>query len=301
VIYISKAAVPTQDLRPQTSASSWSSRATHQRPGAVEERESSWDANAAALIEFFSAQHVLVELAIAPLSYSDIWRYTNQAASFFSSASKAAPAAQPPHIPDEKLLELRPATLASMGYAARSACSEAGAGSIGPSAAHPSMDSAYQAAAAASSTSAARPWLVEAGWCSARTGQLQGVGEGLLVAHPIDPVVSSRLITSRSERDAVLQLAAAAAGMQFLDPAVSEPTQAVLTPADARWLAVPGRYAVSRKCDGTKHLLIVAADGGVHLLKPHRVHVRLSCVPNNHQRKAIPQQHHQHHGRDQLN
>ncbi|KAG2496623.1 hypothetical protein HYH03_005444 [Edaphochlamys debaryana] len=83
---------------------------------------------------------------------------------------------------------------------------------------------------------------------------------------PLQPVTSPRLVTSRSERDRVLAEAARVSGLR-LDgffrgassggPALPEPTRALATAADARWVGWPGRYAVSRKAEGTRHLLMV--------------------------------------------
>ncbi|KAG2496622.1 hypothetical protein HYH03_005443 [Edaphochlamys debaryana] len=80
------------------------------------------------------------------------------------------------------------------------------------------------------------------------------------------PVTSPRLVTSRSERDRVLAEAARVSGLR-LDgffrgassggPALPEPTRALASAADARWVGWPGRYAVSRKAEGTRHLLMV--------------------------------------------
>ncbi|KAG2502099.1 hypothetical protein HYH03_000591 [Edaphochlamys debaryana] len=114
------------------------------------------------------------------------------------------------------------------------------------------------------------PWLeLNATWLP--------VGEGIalelleaLVLTPLQHVTSTQLVTSRSERDMVLEAAArlsglglntffrgGGGGMGHAGPALPLPACSVRSPSDVQWLAAPGRYAVSRKADGTRCLLIV--------------------------------------------
>jgi hypothetical protein len=83
---------------------------------------------------------------------------------------------------------------------------------------------------------------------------------------PLQWMVSPRLLTSKTLVDRVLKDAGNATGLHTLFDTVQCPLllQApvpVTTADDAEWLAWPGRYSVARKCDGTRHLLVVAADG----------------------------------------
>ncbi|KAG2488438.1 hypothetical protein HYH03_012945 [Edaphochlamys debaryana] len=90
-----------------------------------------------------------------------------------------------------------------------------------------------------------------------------------LACTPLQPVTSARLVTSRAERDRVLAKAAEVSGLR-LDgffrggasggPALPVPTSSVDSSGAARWVGVPGRYAVSRKADGTRYLLMVVAE-----------------------------------------
>lgn len=85
----------------------------------------------------------------------------------------------------------------------------------------------------------------------------------------IQPVVSARLVSSAAERSRVLASAASSSGIRTLQQGSARfavPLQSICTTADARWAAYPSRYWVSRKCDGMRHLLIVAEDGTPYLL-----------------------------------
>jgi len=87
------------------------------------------------------------------------------------------------------------------------------------------------------------------------------------VAHlklfPLQWVVSPRLITDQHARDRILQTATAAAGL--LELCMPVPRADVRTQADLDWVSQPERYTVSIKCDGTRHLLIVNAEGEAFL------------------------------------
>ena len=94
--------------------------------------------------------------------------------------------------------------------------------------------------------------------------------------HAVPPVVSSRLITSKAVKEQVLAYAAAKSGLHALQSTnlppqqqagiIAVPSKSIATEADARWIAVPGRYAVSRKVDGTRHLLVVDKEGKPYLM-----------------------------------
>ena len=84
---------------------------------------------------------------------------------------------------------------------------------------------------------------------------------------PLQPVVSDRLVTDRGLIDAALLEAEAMSGLRifrgeakFIVP--STPVQSI---DDARWVTSPGRYCVSRKCDGTRHVLIVGQEAALML------------------------------------
>ena len=76
---------------------------------------------------------------------------------------------------------------------------------------------------------------------------------------PLQWAVSPRLITDRSLADRILQTAADSAGL--VDLRMPAPRVAIKTQADVEWVSQPERYTVSIKCDGTRYLLIVNADG----------------------------------------
>ncbi|KXZ47387.1 hypothetical protein GPECTOR_35g825 [Gonium pectorale] len=102
-------------------------------------------------------------------------------------------------------------------------------------------------------------WLASAGW---------RLPSGLALT-PLQPVTSRRLVTCAAERDWALAEAAQLSGLRLfggeagdgagvnsLPPALPMPTAGVVSEEDARWVTAPGRYAVSRKCDGTRCLLL---------------------------------------------
>ncbi|KAG1670820.1 hypothetical protein FOA52_003411 [Chlamydomonas sp. UWO 241] len=90
--------------------------------------------------------------------------------------------------------------------------------------------------------------------------------QGLLMARAMPPVVSSRLVSSAAEREMVLHEAERSSGLRDLGQCIAVPSQIVATPGDASLLAYPGRYCVSRKCDGTRHLLLMTSGGQAYLL-----------------------------------
>jgi hypothetical protein len=253
-MYVSDDLTTSEKLRKHISGQGHRNWQERDRDRLVEERQHKWTVNAAQLIEFFSSLGLLVGVAAADSSNAG-----------------------------------RP-TLAGIGYAAGT--------SIGGD------DSSSSSTAQAVTSSSRRTWLQQVGWCCSSTGRLRAIpaarpldrmrssgssGAGVgITATLIDPVVSSRLVTSKAERDAVLQCATACTGL-LCESSVSNdshhrntcsstssssvgfaglmpvPCQSAVSATDAHWLAVPGRYCVSLKLDGTRHLLI-ATDSGCYLL-----------------------------------
>ena len=196
-----------------------------------------WEANAAALIQLFSSQGVLAEaLVLAPKSPPPV-PTGRRAFSTGRGRRTVTPSwGDVPPLP-LPLTEAPPGSLAALGYAP-------GPGSAdGP----PSF------------------WAQRASWCSA-SGELAAVPNVFL--RPIEPVVSPRLVASRQLRSSVLAFAAASAGLHSLQQGApfAVPLQSVGSLADARWAAWPGRYLVSRKCDGMRCMLVAARDGTPYLL-----------------------------------
>ena len=98
---------------------------------------------------------------------------------------------------------------------------------------------------------------------------------------PLQPVVSDRLVIDRGVIDAALREAEAMTGLRmfgsetkFIVP--STPVQSV---DDARWVTSPGRYCVSRKCDGTRHVLIVGQETALMLNRVGSVYRYLISTP----------------------
>lgn len=256
------------------SRSTRSSSCLHDAEHLVESRQDKWRYNAAGIIEFFSALGVLVEIA--------------------ATAEKAEDPGR--KIQDSVQLELQPQpkTLAALGLAVPNSClsnpaaAAASSSSSSTVAGRPQTQGSSSSAAASSNTSApVTMWLQQAGWCTPsgklRAGAAAGIcvvvshgyqsGYGTRMSVPVEvsltatliqPVVSQRLVTSEAERQQVLAYAAASTGLSSTQIAV--PSQTVATAADARWVAVPGRYHASLKCDGTRQLLVVAVDGTPYLL-----------------------------------
>jgi hypothetical protein len=108
--------------------------------------------------------------------------------------------------------------------------------------------------------------MERAGW---RAGCLDGSLVPELFALPVKPVTSRRLVSDAAERRAALEAAVASSGLRSLADGSFRPPvprRAVACAADAAWVAAPGRYRVSRKADGTRHLLIAAEGGEAYLL-----------------------------------
>ncbi len=77
---------------------------------------------------------------------------------------------------------------------------------------------------------------------------------------PLEPVVSKRLIVDKKAIDRVLLKAQETTGLAIFSSEASRfavPSTPIHSTTDAEWISWPGRYCVSRKCDGTRHLLIV--------------------------------------------
>ncbi|GLC36991.1 hypothetical protein PLESTM_000526200 [Pleodorina starrii] len=191
--------------------------AQRDRERRVQVRQAKWAANAGRLIEFFSSLGVLSE------SFQD---------------------------------NLLDPNLARMGY-------QAGPVYIGDDDGPPVVTKRYlgvypqyaQPAAAVPRVPAVPvpDWMHAADWKLPR---------GLSLT-PLQPVTSCRLVTDITERDWVLAEAERTSGLKMFGgggdvtaPSLPVPTASVATVADVRWLSWPGRYAVSRKCDGTRHLML---------------------------------------------
>ena len=80
---------------------------------------------------------------------------------------------------------------------------------------------------------------------------------------PLQWVVSPRLLTDKKFVDSLLHETEAITELRMFaaSPKLPVPSHPVDTVEGAAWVAWPGRYCVSRKCDGTRHLLIVGGDG----------------------------------------
>lgn len=85
---------------------------------------------------------------------------------------------------------------------------------------------------------------------------------------PLEPVVSKRLIVDRNAIDNALREAENITGVAMFssEAKFAVPSTPIQSTTDAEWVSWPGRYCVSRKCDGTRHLLMVGEKGTVTLL-----------------------------------
>ncbi len=94
----------------------------------------------------------------------------------------------------------------------------------------------------------------------------------------VPPVVSARLVSPLVASDIVSRASVACGLMlcgnrrddwldgQVVPNIMAVPSQSLTTKDQVSWIARPGRYAVSRKCDGMRHLLIADDEGKPHLL-----------------------------------
>eukprot|EP00961_Rhodomonas_salina_P193590 2613624-Rhodomonas_salina.1 len=91
-----------------------------------------------------------------------------------------------------------------------------------------------------------------------------------LTFKPLTYVVSPRLVTIRSEKEQVLLNAARLSGLSSLLPDADKTPvpmpKSLAGSDDAKWVSYPGRYLVSRKCDGTRQMLIVDKGGKAYFL-----------------------------------
>jgi adenylate kinase family enzyme len=89
-----------------------------------------------------------------------------------------------------------------------------------------------------------------------------------LLFAPLEPVVSKRLIVDRKAIDNALREAEEITGLAMFssEAKFAVPSTAIKSTADAEWISWPGRYCVSRKCDGTRHLLIISGKGSALML-----------------------------------
>jgi len=79
---------------------------------------------------------------------------------------------------------------------------------------------------------------------------------------PLRSVVAQCLVANNDEARSILQSAAHSAGL--LELLIPVPRVAIRTQADVDWVSQPGRYTVSKKCDGTRYLLIKTSTGAVY-------------------------------------
>ena len=84
---------------------------------------------------------------------------------------------------------------------------------------------------------------------------------------PLQPVVSDRLVTDRGFIDAALQEAEEMTGLRMFKDETKfiVPSTPIKSLDDAAWVTSPGRYCVSRKCDGTRHILIIGQEKALML------------------------------------
>lgn len=244
----------------------------------MQQRRAKWQANAGPLFEFFSSLGVLVELTRVT------WKR--------AAARLPRYYHTPPKDPEPDTSRPPTGTLASLGYAwlphTGGQPPLVATGGDRPETAAPteprlSAPSTPAKAPIIAPPTAASTWLMRAGWCDAcgvltvsyvhsfskskrQQRQQQTTIKASLMAWAIEPVVSSRLVTNKAVREAVLADAAQCTGLIQLQQSFAVPTQVVSTLAHARWVAVPGRYVVSHKCDGMRCLLIVDAQGRPFLL-----------------------------------
>jgi hypothetical protein len=285
----------------------------------VLERQPKWAANAAQLIEYYSAQGLLAEVVMdaeaaeaaeaaaaqVPVLHAQLRRLTaageHQTGSTAIGGISYRRGSSQPYVPhhrsrqmflaaaraaktQERLTKLQQAvktaaarvppppagTLAAIGYCPSisslpvSPSCTAAASVLAASSSCSSGSSSNQLHSAPSSSHGVAT-LQKLGWCNAQ-GRLTAAASSVLLLHPVEPVVSSRLVTSKAQRQAVLAAAEASSGLSDLPHLFAVPTQTVSSTKDAEWVAAPGRYAVSRKCDGTRYLLLVAGDGQAYLL-----------------------------------
>jgi adenylate kinase family enzyme len=85
---------------------------------------------------------------------------------------------------------------------------------------------------------------------------------------PLEPVVSKRLVINRQAIDSALQGAEGMTGLAMFghETRLPVPSTPIQSTADAEWISWPGRYCVSRKCDGTRHILITGEKGTAMML-----------------------------------
>ncbi|KAG1670823.1 hypothetical protein FOA52_003414 [Chlamydomonas sp. UWO 241] len=227
----------------------------------VEQRQAKWAANAAPLIELFSSLGLLVEVDMylpSEASGTDTLPPPPQPTPTkqLSRRGRQQPSRPVQPVPSgclhgvTKVPGPRAGPLAAIGCTTESG--DASSNSAG-------------ASGGATGGGAGSTCLQRAGW-SGPDGRLFLVVQGLLVARAVPPVVSTCLVSSTAERDTVLHEAERSSGLRDLGQCIAVPSQVVATPGDASWLAYLSRYCVSRKCDGTRHLLLMTSGGQAYLL-----------------------------------
>ncbi|PNH03221.1 hypothetical protein TSOC_010756 [Tetrabaena socialis] len=191
------------------------------------ERQAKWEANAARVLEFFSALGLLTEVAPAPPTRRNAHGSLSALGGAHGSLSALGYGAATPYVGDEP----EPSRFK-----------------------HIRLLPQYTRMGPAASSSKPKPSPPE---------RLRLTGWRLpdsLAATPLQCVTSRRLVTCAAQRRRVLAEAARASGLGRLFGVLPVPTASITTIADVRWVGWPGRYAVSRKCDGTRHLLLVVGE-----------------------------------------
>ena len=85
---------------------------------------------------------------------------------------------------------------------------------------------------------------------------------------PLQPVVSDRLVIDRGIIDAALHEAEEMTGLRIFKDETKfiVPSTPIKSFNDAAWVtSSPGRYCISRKCDGTRHVLIIGQENSFML------------------------------------
>ena len=85
---------------------------------------------------------------------------------------------------------------------------------------------------------------------------------------PLQPVVSDRLVIDRGIIDAALHEAEEMTGLRIFNKDETKfivPSTPIKSFNDAAWVTSPGRYCISRKCDGTRHVLIIGKENSFML------------------------------------
>ena len=85
---------------------------------------------------------------------------------------------------------------------------------------------------------------------------------------PLEPVVSKRLVIDKQAINSALREAETTTRLAMFsnEAKLAVPSTPIQSTTDAEWVSWPGRYCVSRMCDGTRHVLIVSGEGAAMML-----------------------------------